>query len=158
MRPPPRPGGPRVPSVRAELLHFLGEVEVVFGLWIVPLMIAIVMARGWETAVHYLNGGVNFTEPLFVVVIMAMASTRPVVELAERTLRRLANLGRSTPAAWWLSILIVAPLLGSFITEPGAMTIAALLLAGSSTICSRRAASNTPRSVCCSSTSRLAAR
>src|SRR5688572_4635565 len=121
-------GRPPVPSVRAELLHFLGEVEVVFGIWIVPLMIAIVMARGWETAVHYLNGGVNFTEPLFVVVIMAMASTLPVVELAENTLRRLASLGQSTPAAWWLSILIVAPLLGSFITEPGAMTIAALLL------------------------------
>jgi hypothetical protein len=121
-------GRPPVPSVRAELLHFLGEVEVVFGLWILPLMIAIVGARGWETAVHYLNGGVNFTEPVFVVVIMAMASTRPVVELAESALRLLANLGRATPAAWWLSILIVAPLLGSFITEPAAMTIAALLL------------------------------
>jgi hypothetical protein len=121
-------GRPLVPSVRAELLHFLGEVEVVFGLWIVPLMLAIVVARGWETAVHYLNSGVNFTEPLFVVVIMAMASTRPVVELAEGALRRLANLGSATPAAWWLSILIVAPLLGSFITEPAAMTIGALLL------------------------------
>jgi len=31
--------------------------------------------------------------------------------------------------AWWLSILIIGPLLGSFITEPGAMTISALLLA-----------------------------
>jgi hypothetical protein len=121
-------GRPLVPSVRAETLHFFGEVEVVFGLWIVPLMVAIVMARGWDTAAHYLNGGVTFTEPLFVVVIMAMASTRPVVELAEGALRRLANLGRSTPAAWWLSILIVAPLLGSFITEPAAMTIGALLL------------------------------
>jgi hypothetical protein len=118
-----------VPSVTAEILHFFGEIEVVFGLWIVPLMVAIVMSRGWETAAHYLNGGVNFTEPLFVVVIMAMASTRPVVELAEGALRRLANLGGSTPAAWWLSILIMAPLLGSFITEPAAMTIASLLLA-----------------------------
>ena len=32
------------------------------------------------------------------------------------------------PAAWWLAILTIAPLLGSFITEPAAMTIAALLL------------------------------
>jgi hypothetical protein len=121
-------GQPPVPSVTAEIMHFFGEVEVVFGLWIVPLLVAIVAARGWETAVHYLNDSVNFTEPLFVVVIMAMASTRPIVELAEGALRRLANLGGATPAAWWLSILIVAPLLGSFITEPGAMTIGALLL------------------------------
>jgi hypothetical protein len=117
-----------VPSVGAELLHFLGEVEVVFGLWIVPLLLAIVVTRGWETATHYLSGTVNFTEPLFVVVIMAIASTRPIVELAEDILRRVASLGGATPGAWWVSILILAPLLGSFMTEPAAMTIAALLL------------------------------
>ena len=117
------------PSVVAELLHFLGEVEVIFGLWVVPMMIALALTRGWDTATHYLNGTVNFTEPLFVIVIMAIASTRPVVELAENLLRHVARLGGSTPAAWWLSILILAPLLGSFVTEPGAMTIAALLLA-----------------------------
>jgi len=121
-------GMPPVPSVAAELLHFLGEVEVVFGLWVVPLMLAITAARGWDTAVHYLGETVNFTEPLFVVVIMAMASTRPVIELSEHVLRRVADRGRGTPAAWWLTILTVTPLLGSLITEPGAMTIAALLL------------------------------
>ena len=122
-------GRPSTPSVRAELLHFLGEVEVVFALWTVPLVVAIVLSRGWTTATHYVNDTVNYTEPLFVVVIMALASTRPIVELAEGTMRRLANVGGGTPAAWWLTILITAPLLGSFITEPAAMTIAALLLA-----------------------------
>ena len=117
-----------VPSVVAELLHFLGEVEVVFALWAVPLTMAIIASRGWDTAVHYLNDTVNYTEPLFVIVIMALASTRPIVELAEGTLRRVARLGGSSPAAWWMSILVVGPLLGSFITEPGAMTISALLL------------------------------
>jgi len=116
------------PSVAAELLHFFGDVEVVFGLWVVPLLVAITVARGWETASEYLNSGVDFTEPLFVVVIMAIASTRPIVELAERGLRRVADLGGGTPAAWWMAVLIVAPLLGSFITEPGAMTIAAIVL------------------------------
>ena len=54
-------------------------------------MIALTLAHGWDTATHYLNGTVNFTEPLFVVVIMAIASTRPVVELAENLLRRVAR-------------------------------------------------------------------
>ena len=117
------------PSVAAELLHFLGEVEVIFGLWGIPLVLAIVVSRGWTTATHYLNDTVNYTEPMFVVVIMALASTRPIVELAEGALRRVANLGGGTPAAWWITILTVGPLLGSFITEPAAMTIAALLLA-----------------------------
>ena len=41
----------------------------------------------------------------------------------------MASLGGGTPAAWWLTILTIGPLLGSFITEPAAMTICALLLA-----------------------------
>ena len=122
-------GLPAHPSVRAEALHFLGEIEVVFGLWVLPLSAAIIATHGWSTTTHYLNDTVNYTEPMFVVVIMALASTRPVVTLAESWLRSLATLGGSTPGAWWIVILIVAPLLGSFITEPAAMTIAALLLA-----------------------------
>jgi Na+/H+ antiporter NhaD/arsenite permease-like protein len=43
---------------------------------------------------------------------------------------RVAALGGGTPAAWWFSILLLGPILGSFITEPAAMTISALLLAG----------------------------
>jgi hypothetical protein len=117
------------PSVAAEALHFLGEVEVVFGLWTMPLMIAIIAFHGWTTSVQYVNSTVNYTEPLFVVVIMALASTRPIVNLAEAALRRLARLGGATPGAWWIVILTVGPLLGSFITEPAAMTISALLLA-----------------------------
>ena len=39
---------------------------------------------GWDAATHYVNDTVNYTEALFVVVIMALASTRPVVELAEQ--------------------------------------------------------------------------
>jgi hypothetical protein len=122
-------GRPPQPSVLAELLHFLGEIEVVFGLWSLPLMLAIIFFRGWDTAKHYVNDTVVYTEPLFVIVIMALASTRPVVTLAESWLKKLARLGGSTPGAWWIVILTVAPLLGSFITEPAAMTIAALLLA-----------------------------
>jgi uncharacterized membrane protein YhaH (DUF805 family) len=122
------PGAAARPSVAAELLHFLGEVEVVFGLWAVVLIAAIVVAHSWEAAKHYVNDTVNYTEPMFVVVIMALASTRPVIMLAERSLHAVARLGGATPAAWWLTILTIAPLMGSFITEPAAMTIAAVLL------------------------------
>src|SRR5689334_22568311 len=36
-------GLPPRPSVSAEMLHFLGEIEVVFGLWLLPLVAAIVI-------------------------------------------------------------------------------------------------------------------
>jgi hypothetical protein len=122
-------GQRQTPSVAAEVLHFLGEVEVVFGLWAVVLLVAMVGYIGWEPSSHYFNDQVNYTEPLFVVVIMALASTRPIITFAESALRRVANAGRGTPAAWWATILIIGPILGSFITEPAAMTISALLLA-----------------------------
>jgi hypothetical protein len=124
-----RQGLPPKPSVLAEMLHFLGEVEVVFGLWAIVLLTAITSYQGWPIAKHYFNGTVNYTEALFVVVIMSLASTRPIIHFAEGSLRAFARAGRSTPAAWWVTILTIGPLLGSFITEPAAMTICALLLA-----------------------------
>ena len=120
---------PPSPSVRAEMLHFLGEVEVVFGLWAIVLLAAMTLGHSWQTAKHYLNDVVVFQEAQFVVVIMALASSRPIITFAEGVMRRLANLGGGTPAAWWLAILSVGPPLGSFMTEPAAMTICALLLA-----------------------------
>jgi hypothetical protein len=116
-------------SFFGEFTHFLGEVEAVFGIWVLVLMGAITYFFNWSTVLYYMSNGVNFTEPMFVVVIMTLASTRPIVILAENALRQIAKIGKGSPAAWWMTILIVGPMLGSFITEPGAMTISAMLLA-----------------------------
>ena len=120
---------PPSPNVLAEILHLLGEVEVVFGFWVVPLIVVMTARIGWEATTRYLNDTVNYTEALFVVVIMALASTRPIVTLAETVVRRVATLWKATPAAWWVAIMILGPLLGSIVTEPAAMTISALVLA-----------------------------
>ena len=114
-------------SFKATLFHFLGEIEAIFGIWVLPLILLITFVHGWDHTTNYIDSR-NYIEPMFVVIIMAIASSRPVVAFAETALSSIAKIGRRTPAAWWLSILIVAPLLGSFITEPAAMTIAALLL------------------------------
>ncbi|MDR3144184.1 MAG: putative Na+/H+ antiporter [Puniceicoccales bacterium] len=113
----------------ATILHFLGEVEVVFGIWALPLLISMAICFGWHAVVHYFNDALSFAEPIFVVAIMSIAATRPILSLAESALSRVAKLGNGTVFAWWMSILVVAPFMGSLITEPAAMTIAALLLA-----------------------------
>jgi hypothetical protein len=122
-------GRPDEVSFPGQILHFFGEVEAIFGIWVLVLVAAITAFKGWPTVLDYIGHRVNFTEPMFVVVIMAIASTRPVLRVAEQCLRAVASIGRGSVAAWWLSILIIAPILGSFMTEPAAMTIAALLLA-----------------------------
>jgi hypothetical protein len=115
-------------SGTARLFLFLGEVEVVFGLWVVPLLLLLSAHLGLTQTLNYVENGVNYDEVLFVVVIMAISATRPVLQLAEQCLAVVARLGGNRPAAWWFSILTVGPLLGSVITEPAAMTISALLL------------------------------
>jgi len=126
---PPEEAEARPPiCVPARFLHFFGEVEVVFGIWVVPLFILMAIKLGRVDAIQYFNSRVSYKEPLFVVVIMTIAATRPVLRLAEDALHLLAKLGGSRPMAWWLSILTLGPLLGSLITEPAAMTIAASLL------------------------------
>lgn len=123
------PGAKEPVSFKATVFHFLGEVEAIFGIWVVPLLLGMVFftTDGWGHAAFYIDSR-NYTEAMFVVVIMAIASSRPVVLFAESALRLVASMGKRTPVAWWLSILIIGPILGSFITEPAAMTISALLL------------------------------
>lgn len=115
-------------SARENLFHFLGEVEVVFGLWAAALIVVISFLHGTQTAVNYLNQ-VNFSEAAFVFVIMCLASTRPVMAAANRMIDTLSRL-LPLPAgvSFYATALIVGPLLGSLITEPAAMTVTALML------------------------------
>jgi hypothetical protein len=111
----------------AQFYHFMGEIEAVFGVWLIPLFIAITLFKGWGAMVEYV-GHVNVADAVFVVVIMAISGSLPILRLAETAISQVAKLGQSSPGAWWLSILTIGPILGSFITEPAAMTICALLL------------------------------
>jgi hypothetical protein len=113
----------------ASLFHFFGEVEVIFGLWAVVLAAAIIGFYDWGTFVYYISHKVNFSEAMFVVVIMTLASTRPILQLAETALGKIAGLLGGTLSALWLTTMTIGPLLGSIITEPAAMTLSALVLA-----------------------------
>lgn len=112
----------------AGLWHLLGEVEVVFGFWAGILLIFIALTAGRSEALTYLESR-NFTEPAFVFVVMVIAASRPITDLAGAVLSFLARLLPTNPAtAYYFVLLSVGPLLGSFITEPAAMTLSALLL------------------------------
>ena len=118
----------------AGLWHLLGEVEVVFGFWAMVLMLAMFALLGKAEATHYLESR-NFTEPMFVFAIMVVAGSRPILQGAQMLaglLVRLVPLPRGTASYIVVMalgmLLVIVPLLGSFITEPAAMTLAALML------------------------------
>ncbi|MEY2777815.1 MAG: hypothetical protein RLY30_1913 [Pseudomonadota bacterium] len=111
------------------VFHLLGEVETVFGFWSMVLFAWLVTSEGLGQAVAYVDSR-NYTEPLFVFVIMVIAASRPIMALAQSMVESVARLlpFNQAAAGYWV-ILFLVPLLGSFITEPAAMTLAALLLA-----------------------------
>ena len=116
-------------SVQENLLHFLAETEVVFGLWAAALFSGLAAMQGSiHSAVVYIES-LNFNEPKFVFIVMVVAATRPIVKLAENFIGWVARL-LPGPESLTFSVaaLIAGPLLGSLITEPAAMTLLALVL------------------------------
>ena len=117
-------------TAHSGLWHLLGEVETVFGIWAFVLLVFMALAHGWGRASTYLDTR-QFTEPMFVFVIMVIAASRPIMQFASDGVQAA---GRCLPlrpaiAGYFLSLSLV-PLLGSLITEPAAMTLAALMLRG----------------------------
>jgi len=115
-------------SFRENFFHILGEIEVVFGVWASIYIVCYSMVFTTEKAVAYLNT-LSFSEPIFVFVIMCVAGTRPIIVNIKNLIFRISSV---LPVHHALSVyfitLVLGPLLGSFITEPAAMTVTALIL------------------------------
>ncbi len=123
-------------SFGENFFHLFGEVEIVFGFWSGILVLLSIAFINLEFSITYLNSR-NFTEPLFVFVVMTVCSTKPILNFMENFLLKVSswitiNKKRSTqdanPTSVYFCLLFFGPLLGSFITEPAAMTIIAFLL------------------------------
>lgn len=113
------------------LWHLLGEIEVAFGSWALVLVMAMFMIDGAKSAQHYVDTR-NFVEPMFIFVIMVMAGTRPVLQSVMASVRCVTRLiPWPGSMGFYFVVLSLVPLLGALITEPAAMTIAALIFAAS---------------------------
>lgn len=115
-------------SIQENFFHLLGEVEVVFGVWAGVLVAVMAVLAGSHDAIHYVED-LNYTEPVFVFAIMTIAATKPILIVTSNILHFISD-RMPLPGAMgmYFVVLTVGPLLGSFITEPAAMTITALLL------------------------------
>lgn len=115
-------------SVGENLFHLLGEVEVVFGIWAGLFFAAFLLIAGPKEAIAYLENR-NYTEPIFVFVIMTICASKPILSLSEMLIKCVGHvLPLNGNLGFYVAILTVGPLLGSFITEPAAMTVTALVL------------------------------
>ena len=119
-------------DIAKRIFSLLGEVEIVFALWLLPLFAVFYWQYGWKGLSDYIDNLAyaqdKYSEPVFVMVVMCIAATRPIVVLASNFINFFARLGGKSVCSWWVSIMCVGPLLGSFITEPAAIAICAALL------------------------------
>ena len=112
----------------AGLWHLLGEVEVVFGFWALVLALVMWFMVGRTPTIEYLEAR-NFKEPLFIFAIMVVAATRPILQACSVLVQKVAKeLPFPTSRIHYFLTLSSLPLMGSLITEPVAMTLAALML------------------------------
>lgn len=112
----------------AGLWHLLSEVEAVFGFWAIILIIFMGVVVNQNSAIEYLESR-NYTEPMFIFAIMVVAASKPVLQFASSLVRLIARaIPQSEPVAVYFTIMAIVPLIGSFITEPAAMTLAAMML------------------------------
>jgi hypothetical protein len=110
------------------LIHYLSEIEVIFGFWALVYLLLFAGVMGLQNAIDWTRMR-NFSEALFIVAIMIVASTKPILNLARQGIHLFAKqLPLPTTIAPYFSILLIGPLLGSLITEPAAITVCALLL------------------------------
>lgn len=115
-------------SIGENFFHLLGEVEVVFGLWAGIFILAYAILDGYGPALKYAES-MNFTEPLFVFAIMAVAATKPVVMFVRAAITCIAKvMPGNREVVMYACCLVLGPLLGSFVTEPAAMTVTALIM------------------------------
>ncbi len=115
-------------SVGEFIFHWLGEVEVVFGVWSFVYLIFLSFSSNLSTTFYYLESR-NFTEPVFVFVIMTVSASRPILSAANYVIDFISGLlPFKKSIAFFISVFIIGPILGSFITEPAAMTVTGLIL------------------------------
>ncbi len=116
----------------AGLFHLLGEVEVVFGFWAMVFILAMMFLSGFSK-VYAFTDEIEYSEPIFVFGIMVVAASKPILTLSQHMVNKLAAvimrmfLCHFETAAIFV-VLCFIPLFSSLITEPAAMTIAALTL------------------------------
>lgn len=115
-------------SVGENFFHLMGEVEVIFGIWSLVFLIFFALVRGLPNALQYLES-LKFNEPIFVFVVMTVCSTKPILEIASWLISEISRiLPFKRQVSFYFTCLTVGPLLGSFITEPAAMTVTAMIL------------------------------
>lgn len=111
----------------SEFYRLVSRVELVFVLWAAPLFLWFLYSEGYRVTMSYFNSR-NYVFSLFIVIMLILLESRPIVYFSERVFSNIAKIGKQSPRCWWWTLMIASPLSSILLKETGAMIIAATLL------------------------------
>lgn len=111
----------------SELIGILSKVEIVFFVWAIPLFFLFWISEGFKLTITYFDTR-NYSFPIYIMTIVVLTTSKPIIDFADRILTFLAKLGPNTPKMWWWALLLGSPLIACLVKEPGAMIIGSTLL------------------------------
>ncbi len=110
------------------LWHLLGEAEIIFGVWAAIFTVLLFCLGESQQVLRYLDSR-DVSQPMFCLAIMIMAGTRAILQASMAAVDALVHLlPLPKGVAFYFCATALVPLLGSLMTEPGAMALAALIL------------------------------
>ncbi len=115
-------------KIHSRFFHLISEVEVIFFIWAIFLVVTLCFLQGKDLTFEYIND-LKFIEPIFMFCIMIISSSNPITEFFNKLVVVFSRLMPiNLASALLFTTLCVIPLIGSIITEPAAITLAALFL------------------------------
>ena len=107
--------------------NFLGNITIIFGFWLVPILIVMWINKGGDYTFEYLQT-FDLGEPFAYFVLAALGFLQPLRHLLANALNYLCKLTSYQIAFWWSALLIFSSILTGCFSELGIMAVVCGLL------------------------------
>ncbi|NGX39882.1 MAG: hypothetical protein KR126chlam1_01219 [Chlamydiae bacterium] len=107
---------------------FLGNVAIIFGFWMIPILLYMLIMQGVSPTYDFLHS-MDFREPFAYFVLITLAMTRPLRQLFESLMIRMSHSVKHQLIFWWCGTILFSSILTGIFSEIAIMTLACLYLA-----------------------------
>lgn len=115
-------------SSRFSLFEFLGNTTLIFGLWLIPILILMLFLEGPSQTLNLIQS-IDYVEPFAYFVLITLATVRPVLQLFDSLVDSVSKVFHNKLILWWLTVLVLSALLTGCFSEIAVMTLTAQFLA-----------------------------
>ena len=109
---------------------FLGNAALIFGLWLIPILIVMALQRGPALSMEFF-ASINWNEPLAYFVLITVATVRPLRNLFDTLMHKTSHLFGNRIFFFWAGTLLLSSVLTGVFSNVAIMALACLFLSHS---------------------------